>query len=154
VATLRLDRPGGTYADGPRGITIVDTQDVESECRVTLELTNTELTLAGPREPTASFYFVDRQTGARLRAARESTWSGMLGPLRVGLAPGRRIFTTARVRWTIVNLRDDGDKDDHATACTDTNLIFERTTPAGSLTRSIELAHFRVEPSDDQFFRP
>jgi hypothetical protein len=152
VATLRLDRPGASYADGPRAITIVETQDLQSECRVTAEVTSTELALAGPREPTSSYYFADRQTGARLRGTRESIWPGMLGPLRIGLSPGRRIFAIARIRWTVVNLRGDGEGDDQASACADTDLVFVRTTPAGSLTRSIELSHLRIEPSEDQFF--
>jgi hypothetical protein len=153
VAALRLDRPGTTHTDGPRGITIVDAQDLATECRVTLEVSNTELTLAGPREPSAGYYFADRQTGARLRARRVNTWSGMLGPLRVGLSPGRRIFTVGYVQWNVVNLRDDGDDDDDGPACEDTELIFVRTTAAGSLTRSIELPDFQVQPTQDSFFR-
>jgi hypothetical protein len=151
VASLRLDRLG-TYTDGPRGITIVEARDLDTECRVTLEVTNTELTLAGPREPAAGYYFTDRRTGARLRAARAATWSGMLGPLRVGLSPGHRIFTAGYVRWNVVNLRDDGE-DGKGTACEDTNLIFVRTVAAGSLTRSIELPDFQVQPAQDSFFR-
>ncbi len=30
----------------------------------------------------------------------------MLGPLRIGLPPGRRIFTAAYVQWDVVNPRD------------------------------------------------
>jgi hypothetical protein len=100
VATLRLDRRGA-YVDGPRSITIASTVDRVGLCLATLEVTNTELTLAGPREPAAGYYFTDRRTGARLRAKRLGNWSGMLGPLRVGLSPGRRIFTAADVQWQI-----------------------------------------------------
>jgi hypothetical protein len=153
VATLPLDRPGTHADDGPRGVTIVQAQDFDTECRVTLEVTNTELTLAGPREPAAGYYFVNRQTGARLRAARSITWSGLLGPLRAGLSPGHRIFTAAYIHWNLVNPRDDGGEDDDRPACADTDLIFVRTTAAGSLTRSIELPDFQVQPSQDMLFR-
>jgi hypothetical protein len=156
IASLRLIRREG-HTDGPRGITIVDAQDIfdarniVAGCRVTLEVTNTELTLAGPREPAAGYYFIDRLTGARLRAARSSMRSGMLGPLRVGLSPGRRIFTAARVELDVKNPRDGGKND--APACADTELIFVRTIPVGSLTRSFELPDFRAQPSQDSFFR-
>jgi hypothetical protein len=156
VASLRLNRREG-HTDGPRGITIVDARDmfdarkIVDGCRVTLEVTNTELTLTGPREPAAGYYFIDRLTGARLRAARFSTRSGMLGPLRIGLSPDRRIFTAAHVQWDVENPRD-GSQDD-ISPCSDTDLIFVRTISVGSLTRSITLPDFRVQPSQDTFFR-
>ena len=131
----------------------MEARDFDSQCSVTLEVTNTELTLAGPREPSAGYYFADRQTGARLRVARANTWSGMLGPLRVGLSPGRRIFSAAYVRWNVVNPRNEDGDDDDASACADTDLIFVRTTAAGSLTRTIEVPDFKVQPSQDSFFR-
>lgn len=150
VAALRLDQRE-EYADGPRGIRIEEARDLDAICRVTLEVTNTELTLAGPREPVAGYYFIDRQTGARLRAARLSIRSGMLGPLRIGLAPGSRIFTAAHVQWNVENPRDGSQGD--ISPCSDTNLIFVRTIPVGSLTRSITLPDFHVQPSQDTFFR-
>jgi hypothetical protein len=155
VAALPLDQ-GEEYADGPRGIRIVEAKDLGSVCRVTVEVTNTELTLAGPREPSAGYYFVDRLTGERLRASRQSTRSGMLGPLRVGLSPGQRIFTAAYVQWDVANpragSRGQGGQDG-IPPCTDADLIFVRTIAAGSLTRSITLPDFRVQPSQDTFFR-
>jgi hypothetical protein len=150
VAALQLDRRG-SYTDGPRGIAIVDARDVATGCEVTLEVTSTELTLAGPREPGAGYYFVDRQTGERLRAGRGITRSGMLGPLRVGLSPGRRIFTAAYVKWNVMNARVR-DKDE-VSSCADMNLIVVRRTAAGSLTRSIEIPDFQVQASQDMFFR-
>jgi hypothetical protein len=155
VAALRLDRHE-EYADGPRGIHIVEAKDLGSVCRVTVEVTNTELTLAGPSEPSAGYYFVDRLTGERLRASRQSTRSGMLGPLRVGLGPGRRIFTAAYVQWDVKNPGDSSrgqSGQDDLSPCTNTDLIFVRTIAAGSLIRSITLPDFRVQPSQDTFFR-
>jgi hypothetical protein len=80
----------------------------------------------------------------------------MLGPLRIGLSPGRRIFTAAHVQWTVENPRDgsrsQGDRGD-VSPCTDTDLIFVRTIAVGSLTRSITLPDFQVQPSQDTFFR-
>ena len=150
VAALRLDQREASF-DGPRGIRIVDAQDLSHVCRVTVEVTNTELTLAGPREPSPGYFFIDRQTRARLRASRFSTRSNMLGPLRVGLSPGHRIFTSAYVQWDVENPRD-GSRGD-ISACTDTNLIFVRTIDIGSLTSSIRLPDFRVQPMQDTFFR-
>jgi hypothetical protein len=150
AATLPLDRHEA-YADGPRGIRVVRAQDLTSFCRVTLEVTNTELTLAGPREPAAGYYFEERRTHARLRASRLSTRSGMLGPLHVGLSPGRRIFTSSRVEWDVENPRDGSPGD--VSPCTDTDLIFVRSIPVGSLTRSIVLPDFRVQPTEDTHFR-
>jgi len=150
VAALRLDQRDASF-DGPRGIRIVDAQDLSHVCRVTVEVTNTELTLAGPREPSPGYFFIDRQTRARLRASRFSTRSNMLGPLRVGLSPGHRIFTSAYVQWDVENPRDGSHGD--ISACTDTNLIFVRTIDIGSLTSSIRLPDFRVQPMQDTFFR-
>jgi hypothetical protein len=149
VAALRLDRHD-QYADGPRGMRIVKGQDLGSICRVTVEVSNTELTIAGPREPAAGYYFIDRRSGARLRATLLYTWSGMLGPLRVGLVPGRRIFTAAHVQWDVVN--PTGGATD-VSPCTNSDLIFVRTIYDGFLTRSIELPDFRVQPTQDTFFR-
>lgn len=155
VATLRVDE-GAEYADGPRGIRVVDVEDFGTYCRVTVEVTNIELTLASPREPSAGYYFVDRPTGEALRATRLRTSSGILGPLRAGLPPGRRIFTTAHVEWDVRNPHNAGRNQGvrgEFMPCADTDLIFVRTTAAGSLTRSITLPHFRVEPSQDTVFR-
>jgi hypothetical protein len=155
VAALRLDRRAA-YADGPRGIRVVDVKDFGGFCRVTVEVTNIELTFAGPTEPSAGYYFVDRPTGETLRGTRLSTSSGMLGPLRAGLPPGRRIFTAAAVEWDIANShnvsRSQGGRAAFA-PCADIDLIFVRTIAAGSLTRSITLPDFRVQPSQDRFFR-
>jgi len=156
AATLRLDR-GEAYADGPRGIRVVEAEDLYNTCRVTVEVTNVELTLAGPREPASGYYFVDRQSGTRLRAARRSTSGGLLGPLQVGLAPGRRIFTTAQVQWEVETSRttavSGADRQGYVSACTNMDLIFVRTIAEGSLTRSITLPDFRVSPAQDTFFR-
>ena len=106
-----------------------------------------------PRNLSQDLEHARGDTASLKRIAGDERDLGMFGPLRVGLSPGRRIFTAGRVRWSVVNLRDDGDNDDHASACADTNLIFERTTRAGSLTRSIELPDFSVDPANDRFFR-
>jgi hypothetical protein len=155
VASLRLAQRE-RYTDGPRGIRIVEAGDYHNACLVTVEVTNTELALAGPREPAAGYYFVERSTGTRLRATRWRTTSGILGPLRVGLSPGRRIFTSAHVQWEVVNPRDVARAERGLSVlspCRDMDLIFVRTIAAGSLTRSIKLPEFRVTPAQDTFFR-
>jgi hypothetical protein len=144
------------YIDGPRGIRIVEAEDYHYSCLATVEVTNVELTLAGPREPAAGYYFVDRLTGERLRAQRWRTTPGLLGLFRIGLSPGRRIFTTAYVTWEVVNPRDVGrsQKDRREAAfCKNMDLVFVRTIAVGSLTRSITLPDFQVQPSQDTFFR-
>lgn len=155
VATLRVDE-GAAYIDGPRGIRVVDADDTGAYCRVKVEVTSVELTLAGPREPSAGYYFVDRPTGRVLRAFRLYTSSGVLGPLRAGLPPGRRIFTSAYVDWQVTNPLNASRNPDigaESMSCADTDLIFVRTIAAGSLTRSITLPDFRVEPSRETVFR-
>jgi hypothetical protein len=150
VAALRLDQREHV-TDGPRGIRIVSSQDYKGSCLVSAELTTTELTLAGPYEPTAGYYFIDRRTRRTLRAERLGIIAGMPGPLRVGLSPGHRIFTAARSQWNVENPRDGSPGD--ISPCSDTDLIFVRTIAAGSLTRAIRLPEFRVQPTQDTFFR-
>jgi hypothetical protein len=143
----------GRHVDGPRSVAIEEARDDRNHCFVTLEVSQTDLTLSGPREPTIGYYFIDRRTGEKLRGMRSYLTTAALGALRPGTAGGRRIYTTGREHWQITRpslASGAGDvADERAAPCANLDMIVVRTVAAGWLTRSLDLPDFRVNAAQD-----
>lgn len=135
VAALRLDA-GQAYADGPRRIGVVEAVDAGGVCRATLETSTTGVRFAGPREPFTRYYFADRRTGARLPATETDRSVRRAGPFS-----NAWFFRAAFIQWDVEAPRGATDG---APSCEDTDVIFMRTSAAGTLTRSLTLPDFHV----------
>lgn len=150
LATLPI-QVGETHVDGSRRLTIRDVDTKLSPCRVALEIAEPAFMLHGPREPALGFHFVDRRTGARLRAIHEWTSSvrGMTTTFGSALSGVARAFSVRAVRVWVEDLTTrEAPEATTARTCAETQLVVVRTTPEGALTRSIEIPDLRIASPD------